>query len=265
MNEIIGNHVKIEMKNILLLTNLLTRLVLNDGQNVLLVCDIDDTLIKPTVTLGSSSWYKFLLQTEHECDYNSMINKMDLIYPLLDFCGVEKETDDFVSTIYRLSKLNSGSLKYICLTARNIRYHSQTLIHFESAKYDNVLIRPNMLDVGEYIDPFPLCRYIDNICFTSGNKKGDVLTNILDKYYKKEKTFDIIIYIDDSINDINSVYENITKNGGHKLYKNTDTYCIHYTNINESVNKYSYADYEIDRKKTEDAYKFRKYINSKSK
>jgi len=245
------------------INELISHIVLNDNKRVMLICDIDDTLIKPVVNIGSDSWFHHSLKGEH---INNVRKNLGLIYSLLNFCGVEKETDAFVDKIASLSLMNK--LKYMCLTSRSVVFHSYTLMHFKDTGYDKVFIRPNTLSLDnplylkckasdEYI---PHVRYIDNVCSCSGMNKGEVMIDILKQAYLDNPQdnpqdnsqdngfdFDMIIFIDDSVGNINKMHSSLRE--FLMDFPHVASLCIHYTYMEEHKNNYSIHDFIDDNEK----------------
>jgi len=254
------------------ISNIIKNLIINDKKRVLLACDVDDTLIHPSVNIGTDAWFYHALKDDHIINVRK---KLGLIYALLDFNGVEKETNDFVNLVDDLSNPThyDNPLIYICLTARCVSFHSYTTTHLTDSGYGNVFIRPNMLDVHDplYVKKDihnPLCRsipsvrYIDNICSCSGKNKGDVLVALLTRHYEKSdinNKFDIVVFVDDSSSNIQKVHNKLSN----FLENDASSLCIHYTFREEHKNSYSVHDFTNDSKKMDDLIEFKKNINSK--
>lgn len=257
----------IESGSISFINEMIKNLILNEKKRVLLICDIDDTLIRPIVNIGSDSWFCRSIKDEH---INIIRKKLGLIYSLLTFSGVEKETDVFVNQIDVLTK--TDNLKFFCLTSRSVLFHSYTVMHFKETGYDKVFVRPNMLLFDDHlylnhdadIESVPHVRYMDNICTCSGLNKGDVLIDILKRSYLNRRIdfdFDVIIFIDDSINNIDKM------NNGLKDFlidfNDIESICIHYTYMEEHKNNYSIKDFIDDNEKMDKLMEFKNYINNK--
>jgi hypothetical protein len=253
----------------------LNDLVVNQKRKVLLVSDLDNTIIRPISTIGSDVWFWYSQQNEHVDD---VIDKLSMLYAILQFQSVEtKETDRFVETIDELSsasiKTNTITpIKYFCLTARNVKFHGYTIMHLHKTNYDKVLIRPNMLEFNKnmYImmkenSNIPIVRYIDNICFTSGEDKGTILSNILKEYSEHNKTndeFDLLLFIDDSKTNIDSVHSKLSNT---LISNDLQSVCIHYTYMEKQKNEYSMIQHADNTKKMDKLIKIKKEINNKPK
>lgn len=251
----VNSHVTLTVKEINEFIKLLTHLVTSEKKRVLLVCDIDDTLIRPVVNIGSEAWFNYSLKNE---DIDDVINKLSMVYAVLSFQGVEKNTDVLIDTIKNLSDPLKcpNSMKYMCLTARNVRFHSYTTMHLHRTRYDKILVRRNMLDLPDTMylmgsdkgnENVPLVRYIDNICSASGENKGEVLVEILNRYFDKHphEEFDYIIFIDDSINNIDKVHCHLKK----YIKRKISSICVHYTYMEEHKSNYSIHHFTDDNTK----------------
>jgi hypothetical protein len=141
---LIPQHNIIDLGSIDHISNIVKNLAVNQKKRILLVCDIDDTLIRPSVNLGTDPWFYHSLKDDHIINVKK---KLNLLYALLDFNGVEKATDDFVKLIENLSDSDKydNPLMYMCLTARCVSFHSYTSTHLNDSGYGRAFVRPNML------------------------------------------------------------------------------------------------------------------------
>jgi hypothetical protein len=272
------NHQSIQIKNISSFTSMLKNLIVDQQKKVLLVCDIDDTLIRPIVDIGSEAWFSYSIKHEHIDD---VIDKLAIVYGILKFQSVEKDTDDLITLIKELSDPigsdpnDNPQLKYLCLTSRNVRFHSHTLMHMHQTNYDKIFVRRNMLEIDDsmYIlehssNPYgkpsiPLIRYADNICFTSGNDKGIAMDQILTKYFKNneaDKLFDVVVFIDDSKYNIDCVHDSLMNIS--KKYP-INSICAHYTFMQEHKNNYSINHFIDDSNKINKLNEIKDQINTK--
>lgn len=256
-------HKKISIEKIYELIEMLDKMINIEHKKILVVFDIDDTLIRPITTLGSDSWFRHSI-TEMSENVHDIIDKIYYIYSLLSFQIVENDTYKLFDAITTYA--NEKDLKFFALTSRNTKFYSFTIKHLEDANIANVIIRDNMLNVDNFlnltIDDF--CnndiRYIDNICLISGNNKGKVLTKLLNSHCKNTlDRFDTIIFIDDMINNINDVHDSILAND---IYNDIETYCIHYKFMEHHKSNYSIHDITDNKNKIEEIFRMKNYINS---
>src|SRR5579872_4609299 len=90
-------HSIIELGSIEEFGDIVKKLVVNSQKRVLLICDIDGTLISPCVTIGTDPWF---INSLNDDNINNVRKKLGLIYSLLEFKGVERKmTDEFVDLI----------------------------------------------------------------------------------------------------------------------------------------------------------------------
>jgi hypothetical protein len=264
-----GNfHITPTIKKIDEFIKMLTHYVVNAKKRILLVCDIDDTLIRPVVNIGSEAWFNYSLKNENIDD---VINKLSMIYAVLSFQGVEKNTDVLIDTIKDLSDplKYTNNIKYMCLTARNVRFHSYTVMHLHKTRYDKILVRRNMLDLSDTMylmgadkgnENVPYVRYIDNICSTSGENKGEVMKEILNRYFdtQPDENIDIVIFIDDSKCNIEKVHKHLKNYVKQKV----SSICVHYTYMEDHKNNYSIHQFADDTTKMNQLINFKNYINT---
>jgi hypothetical protein len=254
--------------------NHVTQLINNlsiQGKRVLLICDIDDTLIRPMVNIGSDKWFRYAVKNE---DITVVREKLGLLYSLLKFCPVEKDTDNFVKQIALLA--DSGYLKFICLTSRHALFHSYTIMHLRDVGYDKVFIRPNVLNVENNLylktiinNTLPYVRYIDNVCSCTGSNKGEVLVDIINRAYLQKNTninikidFDMIIFIDDSDINIKNVHTSLQSFLiNNDILNNIECILVHYRYMEKYKQIYSMHDFISDCRKIDLLIEFVKYIN----
>ena len=169
-----------------------------DLEKTLLVCDIDDTILRPKMWIGSTKWFDWqcnLLEQDKKSPYliaktfNKLIQALHKIYQDIEMCICEPE----IMSENLLSKCDT-----IFLTARDQQTSDITLDQL------NTLVnwkKPNNIKdiiIGEM-------KFINGIGFTSGQNKGELLFNILKSL---DQTYDTIIFVDDKINNIIAV-ENV--------------------------------------------------------
>lgn len=237
---------------------------LSNKQKILIVLDIDDTIIRPTSTLGSDTWFRKCMQDKPH-DIDSLIDKMYYVYSMLDFKLVEPNTQRLVDI------LGNDQIDYFCLTARNTLFTSHTVKHLTEAGVKDGFVRNNLLNVSDYLDiklkdtvtdnmvsSYGI-RYLDNLCHSSGNHKGEIITHILNDHYKsKDSGYDIVIFVDDSDRNVDKVYDSFLKE---ECFKNSLNYSIHYLFMEEHKNKYSVWEYINDSKKLDDLLEMKQIIN----
>lgn len=248
-------------------------------KKILLVCDIDDTLIRPkigskndnVIGLGSDTWFSLLLKNDKNFELNivELLRQLDMVYSMLDYCYVEPmNTNDVVSYINTLSESKDLNFNYLLMTSRSPNYAQHTVRHLKSVGSDTVFVRKNMLDVENclYMERDEKknqvsVRYIDNICFTSGGNKGKILNDMLIQDYVSNENYDVIIYIDDIARHVDSMHDNFINTS---IYQNTNTYCLHYQYLETHKKQYTMDHFASDCKKLEKLIALKNYLNEKT-
>lgn len=272
-----NSHVKAKttISTISQLSSFLRQLVLDpNNKNILLVLDIDDTLIRPcagsnqdnVIGFGSDTWFHRLLESGENID--RALNKLDMSYAMLDYSYVEPSTGIMISYINELSESTNINFKYFLMTSRGPKFAQYTARHLRTVGCDKILVRKNMLDIKDCLylgydekTNHVSVRYIDNICFTSGGNKAKILNNMLSRYYESgEQHFDVIIYIDDiqrHVDTMHNEFMNAT------IYHNTNTYCLHYKYLETQKMNYMADNFLQDNKKLEKLMRLKEYLNKK--
>ena len=206
------------------------------GKNhVLVVLDLDNTVMTSETNLGSDAWYNLqkdkLVQSKKNNKPDSQMVKclyedaIGLLYELGTQKLVEQNLD---KRIKKWQSLNT----VIALTSRAPRYRGATEreLFFNNVDFSkNPLVKSNEEQlIFRFNDPASKRKisYIGGIMMTSGLNKGKMLQKILDYSGKKYKA---IIFVDDSnknVLNVKKVYHN---------NKNTMVYLFHYTKINNEL------------------------------
>lgn len=194
---------------------------------VLVVVDIDNTLLTGESDLGSDIWYQWqrgnlavkpnsdqLVQ----CLFEDSIN---LLYELSPMKLTEATLPKMVAT------WQDQGLTVFALTSRSPRSRSATERELMRAGIDLSKHPLNLagqvpLILREFI-PREM-SYMQGIMMTSGMNKGVMLNYILEKMQRK---FDVIIFVDDSQNNIDNLYAEF------KNVSNLDMTLFHYTQVED--------------------------------
>lgn len=258
-------NIKKSINKIMELIDLINKHIENK-QKILIVFDIDETIISPKPSIGSDKWFRRCMK-ENPDDIDLLIDKMYYIYSMMDFKLVEQDTKKLINV------LDNNLIDYFCLTARNPLFTSHTIKHLTDAGVNDTFVRNNILNVSDCLDiklkntvkdnfvsSYGI-RYLDNICHSSGNHKGEIITHILENHYEstQECNYDVIIFIDDSDRNINKVYDSFLQDD---CYKSSINYCIHYLFMEDYKNNYSDQEYMNDSKKLDSVLKLKKNINN---
>jgi len=175
--------------------------------NVLIVLDIDNTLLTSAVDIGGDIWYQWqhgdleIKPSETQkvrCLYEDSIG---LLYEL----GPMNLTEDRLPAV--LSDWQSNGNTVMALTSRAPKYRSAT-----ERELINKGIDFNIAALAPLDEKTPVYReikgrelsYMNGIMMTSGMNKGEMLSYILDK---TNRSFDAIVFVDDSKKNIDNVYD----------------------------------------------------------
>lgn len=197
------------------------------GENgVLVVLDIDNTLLTSDVDLGGDVWYQWQRgklevkptpEQKVSCLFEDAIG---LLYELGPMDLTEASVPDLVSqwqqqglTVFALT---SRSPKYRSATERELAAHD---LDFTVSALTDGLGELPVYD-GDLERPY---SYINGVMMTTGMDKGQMLQFILNK---TGKHYPAIVFVDDSeknITNINQAY----------LDSNTEMHLFHYTRIED--------------------------------
>ena len=201
------------------------------SKNVLVVLDIDNTLLTGTTDLGGDIWYQWQTgklaikpkaKDKVSCLYQDTIG---LLYELLPMKPTEKIVPSVVSkwqkkhTVFALTSRSPGT-----------RFSTERELNRNGMNFENSALTP----VGSSKAPLYKGKikrgftYIDGVMLTSGQDKGVMLDYVLKKT-KHSHSFKAIVFVDDSTKNINKVKAAFSK----KKYKNVDTTVVHYTKIED--------------------------------
>lgn len=195
------------------------------AENVLIVVDIDNTLLTSTVDLGSDTWYlwqrgkldlKPSASQEVKCLFEDSIG---LLYELVPMMPTEKSVPSYVKQWQAkgntLFALTSRAPKYRAATEREL---ARAGINLESSA-----LAPRGQTAPVYREVVDReISYMKGVMMTSGLNKGEMLAYILEKTGRE---FDAFVFVDDSKKNIVNVFNQYKNN--HTIDRNI----YHYVNI----------------------------------
>ena len=199
------------------------------AENVLIVLDIDNTILTSSVDLGGDIWYQW---QRKKLDIKPIENQIvpclfeDSIGLLYEICPMHLTDKNLPGMI--LNWTNSGNT-IMALTSRAPKYRAATERELE--RQDVNFERAGLRLKGE--DHLPVFRatlngrewsYMKGIMMVTGMNKGDMLTMLLEK---TGRTFDAIIFVDDSQKNINAMHQKFREEDG------IEVAIYHYTAIEE--------------------------------
>lgn len=202
-------------------------------ENLLLVFDIDNTILTSTTDLGGDFWYQWQrgkLKTKPTKE-QTVPHLFDVI-PLLYELGTMRLTEPQLPKM--IKAWQNDSIKFICLTARSSKARAAT----ERELHKNGIFPENYALTAKF-QGYPATfrhKYMTNdstnremtyskgIAMVEGMNKGELLLHILDL---TNSDFDAIIFVDDSKKNYCHVKD---------VFRNNDTIqmtAVHYTKIED--------------------------------
>lgn len=240
----------------------------NDDVRVLVVFDMDDVLVRGQGSLGSDTWFRKCIDKGREGI--QILRDMGTAYSLMDYHTVEPDTREVLEEV-----LKRDHVDYMIMTSRGSMYYSQTIKHLRDAGLGDLMIRPNMVDVRTANDLLPKsvdpndppmyprltqARYIDNICLAAGNDKGEVMEEII---FRSKKQYGRIVFIDDSISNVNKVHNRFVAPLRKKVFDGINTYTIHYSYMEVEKRHYDDSALARDDQKLRYLKNTREYLNGR--
>lgn len=210
--------------------------VQSDPGNVLVVFDIDDTLLSSRRFFGGDTWYNWQLGREvsHEDGSKVVIKernkiscifaKLGTLYELGQYHATEPKAAEFIARLqerYDVIALTSRSPDYRAGTERELQRAG-----FDMAR-DHLLVEDTAFayrfDDGRSKRPV---TFQNGIVMSTGLNKGKVLTDLLKR---TNREYSAIFFIDDSRTNIVNM---------HEAWKDSETHVaiFHYTRADKTVN-----------------------------
>ncbi|QJR82776.1 DUF2608 domain-containing protein [Alteromonas pelagimontana] len=177
------------------------------ADQVLIVSDIDNTLLTSTSDLGGDIWYQWqreklaIKPTEDEKVACLFEDTIGLLYELAPM----QLTEQNVPALIRNWQQQGNTM--VALTSRAPKYRAATERELERRGID---FTPSALaPLGASAPVFKEMRkrevsYMEGILMTSGLNKGEMLNGILDKMQRK---FKAIVFVDDSQHNIDNMFD----------------------------------------------------------
>jgi FMN phosphatase YigB (HAD superfamily) len=199
------------------------------NQEILIVFDIDNTLLEPAHVhgLGSDQWFCGLIEkyTKEGMDVQAAVAKAVRYYEHVQFNIHMKVIEDELHEIINLLK-NNQNYHLICLTARSASLAEKTI----DQMYANNLDFYNEQIADHYFDTKEKSIYKKGILFCGNNSKGIVLAKFLEKINKKPQ---VIIFVDDKEKNL-KVVEAFAQE------KNIDYYGLRFASCDEKVKNFDH-------------------------
>ena len=196
------------------------------ASEVLVVLDIDNTILTSDVDLGSDIWYQWqrgkleVKPTENQKVSCLFEDAIGLLYEL----GTMHLTDTNLPTF--INEWQSQNISLFALTSRSPRYRTATERELKKQGIDltKTAIRPinDSLPVYRYNLKREM-SYMKGVMMTSGMNKGEMLAHML---AKTDRSFSAVVFVDDSEKNVQALLNEF------KL-KPIDFTIFHYTKIEE--------------------------------
>ena len=201
------------------------------ADKVLIVMDIDNTILSSTNDIGSDVWYQWqtgkleVKPTSSQKVTCLFEDSIGLLYELSPMKLAEKNLNQTISNWQKsghtVMALTSRAPQYRAATEREL---IRNKVNFTSSA---------LVPIGQDTMMFREIKgrelsYMQGVMMTSGMNKGEMLQYLLDKTHRK---FAAIVFVDDSKKNIDNVYE------AYQNLKNVDMRIFHYTRIEDEREK----------------------------
>ncbi len=229
---------------------------------ILVVFDIDNTLLTMTSQIGSDQWYNWqagLLKTNKlenavGKSFDELFDAQDIIFALGQMHPPEPDIPDLVKEIQK------SGVKTVILTSRGSQYRSVTEREFRRNHLDftNTTFGPEKGYPSTYL-PFNLqtnhlsglsavkikelkaenvrpVSFTNGIFMGSGQHKGLMLKALL---HKTNRKFKKVIFIDDTEKNIHAVYDLLNS-------KSVDVTALQYTQMDSIVQAFENGDKKLE-------------------
>jgi hypothetical protein len=181
---------------------------------VLVVFDIDNTLLAMEQGLGSDQWYDWQkrLSEEDPCGPATVADRF-AAQGAMYFASAMRRTQPDAAEQVR--SLQNAGLRVIALTSRGTDYRLQTFRELRRNGYD--FRRSALPPAAGWPDDFTpargsrLARYEDGVFLTAGQHKGDMLQDLLERTSTTRPA--VVVMIDDKQKNLDAVIETMTAIG----------------------------------------------------
>lgn len=174
---------------------------------VLVVMDIDNTILTSNTDLGSDFWYQWQTgeldlkptpgqKLTKDCIYNEAIG---LLYELSSMTLTDSLLPDYIKSWQK------SGVTVFALTSRSPKYRAATERELKRNNVDLSLSALNLIDGSILTFHYTLTRelsYVNGIFMTTGMNKGEMLAHVIGR---SGRTFKAIIFVDDSRKNIDAV------------------------------------------------------------
>jgi len=185
-----------------------------DRKNILVVFDIDNTILAMEQGLGSDSWYEWQknLSEEDPCNPHYVGDRFAAQGALYFASAMRRTQEDGADQV---RAIQDQGLKVIALTARGMDYQLQT---FRELRRNNFSFSYSAIGpAGGYIDAFVPVEngrpslYEDGVFLTAGQHKGQMLLALLEKTDTPMPV--VIVMVDDKQKNLDAIKETFSALG----------------------------------------------------
>jgi len=180
----------------------------NGSDNMLMVFDIDNTILAMEQGLGADQWYEWQkdLANHDECNPQNVGNRFD-VQGALFFASAMRPTQDNAAS--QVATIQARGIPVIVVTSRGHFYRLPTFRELRRNGYNFTYsaIGP----AGGYDQPFMpvdggrMSRYEDGVFMTAGQHKGEMLYALLQK--TGTELPDVIVITDDKQKNLDAIKE----------------------------------------------------------
>jgi hypothetical protein len=180
----------------------------NGPENVLMVFDIDNTILAMEQGLGADQWYEWQkdLANHDQCNPQNVGNRFAVQGALLFASAMRPTQNDAASQV---AAVQARGIPVIVVTSRGHDYRLQTFRELRRNGYNFTYsaIGPE----GGYDQPFIpvedglMSRYEDGVFMTAGQHKGKMLSALLQK--TRTELPDVIVIADDKQKNLDAIKE----------------------------------------------------------
>jgi hypothetical protein len=180
----------------------------NGPENVLMVFDIDNTILAMEQGLGADQWYEWQkdLANHDQCNPQNVGNRFAVQGALLFASAMRPTQNDAASQV---ATIQARGVPVIVVTSRGHDYRLQTFRELRRNGYNFTYsaIGPE----GGYDQPFIpvedglMSRYEDGVFMTAGQHKGKMLSALLQK--TRTELPDVIVIADDKQKNLDAIKE----------------------------------------------------------
>jgi hypothetical protein len=178
--------------------------------SVMVLFDIDNTLLEPVTDLGSDQWFCYLLQKNIDagCDRSTALDKVLPLYFHVNYSIDLVPTEEHLAECIRDIQMTCDHV--ICLTARSFNLCEKTIHELGRHRFNFHIPEFALLDL---LLPHPSI-YRHGILFCGSSEKGEVLTSFLEAIHYKPDT---IIFVDDKEKNLHMVEQAVQALGIHSV------------------------------------------------